>query len=196
MDTVEDEYKIINLNVQGRRRSRKKNCCRILGIVFATSLIGILGLALTLVLSDGGDVDPLENGNRINMCSKCENKCTNDLVLLMISMAGIVEPINYKQCCKRLKVSGIRHNMSHYEKLMGEYSIWPKLPWIEYDSRKYGKELGKRYPVYNHTFPFTPTPYKTIPPRSFLYYYINDIPEYPERQCKERGCWMIGKFQN
>ena len=51
------------------------------------------------------------------------------------------------------------------------------------------------FPVYGHTFQnFTPTEYKTHAPKSYLYYYINENPKYPEVECKEQGCWIISKY--
>ena len=32
------------------------------------------------------------------------------------------------------------------------------------------------------------------PPKAYLYHYINEVPQYPETECKERGCWVISKI--
>lgn len=64
-----------------------------------------------------------------------------------------------------------------------------ELPWIEYKDRG---DISGRYPVYIHNFTnFEPTEERPNPPRVFLYYYYNEIPQYPEVECKDRGCWVI-----
>ena len=33
------------------------------------------------------------------------------------------------------------------------------------------------------------------PPRVFLYFYYNEMAHYPERECKDRGCWIISMYE-
>ena len=42
---------------------------------------------------------------------------------------------------------------------------------------------------------FRPTKDRQNPPRVFLYFYYNEIPEYPEKECKDRGCWIISMYE-
>ena len=58
-------------------------------------------------------------------------------------------------------------------------------------------ELNGDFPLYEHVFSnFTPTEFKTIPPKAYLYYYINEVPNYPEVTCKKKGCWIISKSKS
>ena len=56
------------------------------------------------------------------------------------------------------------------------------MPYIKYEKKG---NLTGRYPVYHRL--------TEEGKRVFLYYYINEIPEYPEKECKDRGCWVISK---
>ena len=92
--------------------------------------------------------------------------------------------------------------------MMGEFTIFPvniffifstgifnfdssfkELPWIEYEN---AGDISGRYPVYYHNLT-APSPERWIPPRAFLYFYRNEIPDYPEQECRDRGCWIISK---
>ena len=66
------------------------------------------------------------------------------------------------------------------------------MPWIEYENKG---DISGRYPVYVHYFEdFVRHPDKRSPPRAFLYFYLNEIPAYPEKECRERGCWIISNY--
>ena len=67
--------------------------------------------------------------------------------------------------------------------------LYQELPWVEYKNKG---DVSGRYPVYYHNLTI-PNVERPVPPRAFLYFYINEIPEYPEKECRDRGCWIISK---
>ena len=57
-------------------------------------------------------------------------------------------------------------------------------------------DVSGKYPVYVHNMTnFSPTKERKDPLKVFLYFYYNEIPHYPEKECKDRGCWIISMYE-
>lgn len=99
---------------------------------------------------------------------------------------------NPSKCCTKLRITGTTNMDSWYQDMMGEFQIYKPMSYMEY--LKQGNLTGK-YPVYLHKFdPWVPRKERIYPPRVFLYFYLNENPQYPEVECKERGCWIISMY--
>ena len=94
-------------------------------------------------------------------------------------------------CCNQLVINGTLNMDPWYQNMMGIFTLFEELPWVSYEKRG---DISGKYPVYVHYFEdFVSHPQRRPPPRAFLYFYVNEMENYPEKECVERGCWIISR---
>ena len=94
-----------------------------------------------------------------------------------------VDVPNPAGCCETITIAGIQPEVKFYGHLMGDYTLYHGLPYITYE--KVGKDVDGKYPVYQRILP------NGAP--AYVYYYVNEEPNFKEKKCPKTGCWVLSK---
>ena len=113
------------------------------------------------------------------------------LILIFFNIPIMMAIGTISPCCNQLVINGTLNMDPWYQNMMGIFTLFEELPWVSYEKRG---DISGKFPVYVHYFEdFVSHPQRRPPPRAFLYFYVNEMENYPEMECVERGCWIISR---